>query len=252
MTQPSYLFGTIHVICPADYLWTTKMIAALNESKKVCFEMDLDDPNVMMQVATAMMDKNGKNLKDYFTAEQYDKLARYVKDSLGSDITMFQQFKPVALETLMEGKTAGCDNPVSYEEKIMATAKQGNKEVLGLETPQEQIAVLETIPVDSVIKDVMDVVNNKQQDAGDYDKMISAYKNQDLPALYAILKDSKEMGGNDMKNFLDERNKKWIDRMADKMEQSSVFFAVGAGHLWGTNGVINLLRKAGYKVEPIL
>ena len=57
--------------------------------------------------------------------------------------------------------------------------------------------------------------------------------------------------GNDLDAFLDERNKKWIDRMTDKMEQKSVFFAVGAGHLWGINGVINLLRKNGYTVVPV-
>lgn len=64
-----------------------------------------------------------------------------------------------------------------------------------------------------------------------------------------ILK-SKEEGDN-MDVFLDERNEKWIDRMTDRMEQKAIFFAVGAGHLWGPNGIIELLREDGYTVEPI-
>jgi uncharacterized protein YbaP (TraB family) len=56
----------------------------------------------------------------------------------------------------------------------------------------------------------------------------------------------------DLAGFIDVRNEKWISRMGEKMDQQSVFFAVGAGHLWGEYGLIKLLRAAGYKVEPIL
>jgi uncharacterized protein YbaP (TraB family) len=64
------------------------------------------------------------------------------------------------------------------------------------------------------------------------------------------MNDSKELQ-EEMGIFLDDRNKKWIPRMADKMNRSSIFFAVGAGHLWGDNGVITLLRNAGYNVEAV-
>lgn len=49
----------------------------------------------------------------------------------------------------------------------------------------------------------------------------------------------------------DERNEKWIDRMAERMDQKSIFFAVGAGHLWGEKGLIHLLKEQGYMVEPV-
>jgi uncharacterized protein YbaP (TraB family) len=54
-----------------------------------------------------------------------------------------------------------------------------------------------------------------------------------------------------MDAFLDERNKKWIERMEERMEQKPVFFAVGAGHLLGENGLIQLLRNSGYTVVPM-
>jgi len=151
---------------------------------------------------------------------------------------------------MLATKGVMCANPVSYEENIMAKAQKDHKEIVGLEEPAEQIALLDNIPIDSVVKDLMDELNGKQDDNGDYEKMVRAYKSQDLPALYVLLKKSDGLG-TDIGAFLDERNKKWIDRMVDKMEQKSVFFAVGAGHLWGNNGIITLLRKAGYTAEPI-
>ena len=80
--------------------------------------------------------------------------------------------------------------------------------------------------------------------------MIKAYKNQDIPELYNQILKAKEEGDN-LDVFLDERNEKWIDRMAERMDQRSVFFAVGAGHLWGPKGLINLLREQGYTVTPV-
>ena len=248
--KSSYLFGTIHQICKDDYVWTDKMKTSLDKSEKVCFEMDMDDPALMMQVATGLIDNSGKTLKDYFTPDQYQRIKSYMKDSLGMDIAMFEHMKPVALQSVISMKETQCDNPVSYEETIMKTAQDDKKEILGLEEAKEQLDVLETLPVDSVIKELADALENKSKDDTEYNKMITAYKQQDIPTLYTLITQSKELGDG-MDAFLDTRNKKWIPRMAEKMNKNSIFFAVGAGHLWGDNGVISLLRKDGYTIEPI-
>ena len=250
LTKPSYLFGTIHQICADDYLWTDKMNSSLEKSEKVCMEMDMDDPNLMTEVATGLIDVSGKTLKDYFTPEQYGRLKKYMKDSLGMDIALYAAMKPVALQSIISLGEGKCSNPVSYEEKLMAIAQKSNKEILGLEEAKEQLAVLETIPVDSVIKEVMEVIDRKPTADTEYDAMIAAYEQQDIPKLYKMITTSKELGDG-MEAFLDTRNKKWIPRMTEKMNKNAVFFAVGAGHLWGDNGVISLLRKDGYTVEPL-
>src|SRR5689334_20196089 len=81
MKKASYLFGTIHLICEEDYLWTNAMKKSLSASEAICFEMDMDDPTLMTQVAMGMLDQSGKQLKDYFTEEQYTRLAKFVEDS---------------------------------------------------------------------------------------------------------------------------------------------------------------------------
>ena len=252
LSKPSYLFGTMHKICKDDYIWTDAMKTSLEKSEKICLEMDMDDPTVMMAIAGGLIDKSGKQLKDYFTPEQYKLVSQYLKDSLELDIAMFQQMKPIMLQTVMGLSEVSCKNAVSYEENIMKTAQETDKEILGLEDPQEQLNVLESIPADSVINSVLEEVTGHKNPEGDddYNKMIVAYKQQDIPALYQYITQSKSIS-DDMGEFLDVRNKKWIPRMATKMEKSSVFFAVGAGHLWGENGVISLLRNDGYKVEMV-
>lgn len=250
MAKPSYLFGTIHLICKEDYVWTKKMQESLTKSDKVCFEIDMDDPQVMMKVATAFIDNSGKKLSDYFTREQYKLLTAYVKDSLGMDIAVFEHLKPIALQTVMSTTGTICANSTSYEDSIMKTALKDKKEIIGMEDPQEQIDLIDNLSTDSVVKELMDVIQNHPANDSELYKLIAAYKKQDLPALFELMKNSKEQS-EDLGPFLDERNKKWIPRIKEKMQHSSVFFAVGAGHLYGPEGVINLLRKQGYTVKPL-
>ena len=251
LQKASWLFGTIHMICPRDYFWTISMQLSLDSSQVVCFEMNLDDPSIMVEAASSMIDTSGKTLKDYFTDEQYKKLEKYVNDSLGMPISTFQSMKPIALDMLMTSKNMSCSNPVSYEENILEDAKKSNKTITGLEEAKEQIAILESIPVDSIIKDMMEnIKGDTSYNNNNYDDLVAAYKKQDLGSLYTLLQQSNDIG-TDMGVFLDDRNKKWIGRIEAKMKTKPVFFAVGAGHLWGPNGVIALLRKKGYTVEAV-
>ena len=250
LKKPSFLFGTIHLICIDDYLWTPKMKECLNKSDNVCFELNLADPSVMAQVAIGLVDSSGKNLEDYFTQDQFKLLKKYINDSLGINISLFNKMKPIALQSIFSSSGLNCTNPTSYEDSIMKTAQASGKQISGLEDPEEQIAALEKIPIDSVVVQLMDEMQNNQKSDSEYNKLIAAYKSQDLPLLYQLITTSSEPG-DELGVLLEDRNKKWISRMSNKMNQSSVFFAVGAGHLWGDTGVITLLRKAGYTVKPL-
>lgn len=226
------------------------MQQAFQKAQEICFEMDMDDPAVMMTIAMGLMDNSGKTLEDYFKPEDYKKLSNYIRDTLGMSISMLESMKPTILPIIFTGKSSHCKTTVSYEEKLMDAARKAKKNIVGMEKPEEQIELFNKLPTDSVIKEVMDMVNGIDQEDTTYNKMINAYKTQDLPALDDLINRSKELDDN-MTAFVDERNIKWIPRMVDMMDQKSMFFAVGAGHLWGENGIINLLRKEGYAVKPL-
>jgi uncharacterized protein len=249
LKAPSYLFGTIHMLCPDDYIWTEAMKKSLAGCKQVCFELDMDDPSVLMSAATGMMSAADKKLQDYFTPEQWTRLSRFMKDSVGTDLSQMQMMKPMVLESILASKTVSCAIPVSYEANIMEQAQRAKQTIVGLEEVDEQIAVFNSLPDDTVVASLMQMTDSFAESKAEYAKMIAAYKAQDLPGLYQQVRSSKELGDN-LGTFLDERNQKWVPRMTKMMAQPT-FFAVGAGHLWGTEGVISLLRKAGYTVTPV-
>jgi uncharacterized protein len=250
MKYPSYVFGTIHMLCQKDYLWTAAMKKSLRSCKEVCFELDMDDPTVMMQVAMGMVDNSGRKLKDYFSPEDYAIVEKFVKDSLRLNIDQFQQMKPAVLQSMFATKALNCKSPVSYETNIMSEAKALKMQVTGLEEPSEQLELFNGMVEDSVVKELVAMAKDYSKERNEYQKMLKAYKQQDLALLYQIIEEGKVAGGT-TEQFLDERNEKWIDRMQERMEQKPVFFAVGAGHLWGDKGIIQLLKNTGYTLEPV-
>lgn len=250
MKKSSYLFGTIHMVCPEDYLWTPVMKKSLKECREVCFEMDMDDPSVMMEVAMGMTDNSGKKLKDYFSDSDFHYVEKFVADSLGMDIGMFMQMKPAALQSLFATKAVSCTTPVSYEVRIMEEAKKHKMTVSGLELANEQLELLNSLSAETVVKDLLAMSKDYSGETAEYSNMLQAYKAQDVAMLYRIILEHSSEGDN-LDAFLDQRNRKWVSRMEDKMEQQPVFFAVGAGHLAGENGLISLLRNAGYTVTAV-
>jgi uncharacterized protein YbaP (TraB family) len=163
---------------------------------------------------------------------------------------MFQQMKPAALQSLFATRAVACSNPVSYEANIMDEAKKLKKNITGLEEASEQLALFDSMPQDSIVSDLVKMARDYSKERTEFNRMLAAYKKQDLQALHQIIEESRT-SSDDLNAFLDERNKKWIERMEGKMEQQPVFFAVGAGHLPGENGIIQLLRNEGYSVEPV-
>lgn len=255
LAKPSYVFGTIHMICKDDFVWTNAMQRAFAASEKVCMEMDLDDPATTFAAAAGLMSTDGKTLRDYFTPEEYQRLDAWMKKENGMGLELLNMMKPAMLLSLVSVRAGACDSTLSYEIVLMEKAKSGKtpKEILGLEPVAEQLAVLNSIPADTIVKQVMAVVDH--QDAGgddEFGNLVAAYKTQNLTRLDSLMGISPTLQSGDRAIMLDDRNARWIDRMAGYMKSHQTFFAVGAGHLPGTGGVLELLRKAGYTVEAVV
>jgi uncharacterized protein len=143
---------------------------------------------------------------------------------------------------------------VAMEQIIMQQAKENRKSIKGLETMAYQMSIFDSIPYKVQAEQLVQYIDNVgkgNDDNKEYEDLVSAYKNQDLNKLEALTKQS-DMG---MANYSDlllyNRNRKWVMKLKTLMTQNSLVIAVGAGHLPGENGVINLLRKAGYTLTPM-
>ena len=112
------------------------------------------------------------------------------------------------------------------------------------------MGVFDKIPDSVEAQMILEMIRKMPEQRTEFAQMVEAYKKEDIQKLGEEMTDSPEWKGfEDI--MLYNRNRNWISVMAAAMKEGTQLFAVGAGHLPGKEGVINLLRKAGYKVEPV-
>jgi len=247
--QPSYLFGTIHLICHDDYVWTPVMQKAFDASDKVAFEMDMDDPELLTKIAAGMSLADTSEEREPFTEDQYKLLVDYFK-GMGIPEETVKTSEPFALLSILYTRILSCNIPESYEGNIMKMAIPKHKEIVGLESVDEQMAVINSMSGDSMSNVVVDMIQHIEAFKVQYKEMLQYYKKQDLPSLYNVLLETPDYKG-DLNILLYNRNAKWIHEITALAKAQPTFIAVGAGHLWGDKGVIALLKQQGYKVEPM-
>jgi uncharacterized protein len=251
LKQPSFLFGTFHLLCKEDIHFSDALKRAIKSSDEIYMEMDLDDPSTMLSGMLYMNMKDGKKLQDLYTPEEYQRLQNYFSDTLQMPMMMFQKAKPYFLVALLYPKMMNCATPAGIEEELMKIAKEDKKEIKGLETMQFQASVFDSIPYEWQAKELLKNIDSFSVYKSEFEQMLDLYKKQELDSMRNMITKS-EFGSEKYEDLLlNDRNKNWVKQLKEIMKNESVFVAVGAGHLVGDFGLINLLRKEGYKVEPL-
>jgi len=250
-SKPSYLFGTIHLICPADFSLSDSLKSAIAKTQQVALEIDMDDPGLMAAMMKTMNMSNGNELKKLLTEPEYAKLNQFYKDSVGMGIAMFEKAKPFVLMGPLFNAVLACQ-PQSYEMSLVELAGKQKSEVIGLETIDEQMAIFDSIPYKDQAKMILMMIDSLPQARREFKGLVDLYKAQKVNELYTTsLKSEFGMDGNE-EVMLFSRNLKWISKIKKIITDKPTLFAVGAAHLGGEKGVISLLRKEGYTVQPVL
>ncbi len=250
LQQPSYLFGTIHMICKKDFFLSDVAKEKFTSSKQIYLELDMDDPQLQVNMMRLMQLPAGESLKSKFGEKSSSKLDSFLNKEMSMRLAVFDRFKPMMLISLIAQRILSCTEMESYEMSFVKMASQQKKELLGLERIDDQVAVFDAIPDSAEIRSIINMIGNIDEQKVEFNRMVAFYRNQDLKALYKLMIESPEMLGS-QELLLDRRNQHWIPVMESAMKKSPTFFAVGAGHLPGNNGVIELLRKQGYTVNPV-
>lgn len=250
LQQPSYLFGTIHMICKEDFLISEIVKQKFNSSKQVYLELDMDDPQLQVTMMQQMQLPDKETLKNKLGESNFKKLDSFLQKEMNMNLIMFDKFKPMMVMSILAQRLLPCAGMESYDMNFAKMATEQKKELLGLEKVEDQLGVFDAIPDSLEIRSIMNMVNDFESHKKEFSRMSSIYKTQDLDALYQLMAESPEMMGS-QELLLDRRNRNWIPVMESVMKNSTTFFAVGAGHLAGSQGVLELLRKQGYKVKGI-
>jgi hypothetical protein len=251
LPAPSYLFGTFHLMCKTDIHLSNNLRQALKNSGEVYFEMDMDDLSNTLGALLFMKMKNDTTLKDLYTPEQYKKLDGFFRDTLHISMTLLQKMKPLFLQALLYPKMMPCNTMSGMEEALMALAQENKKEIKGFETIEFQASVFDSIPYQVQANELLKSIDSLGEYKKEFQKTLAIYKSQRLSEIENMFTTSEFEVSDNQDLLLDKRNKNWVAQLRELLLHKSLFIAVGAGHLVGTNGLIALLRKEGYTLRPV-
>lgn len=250
LETPSYVFGTIHVMCPEDLSFSPELEAAISQSRQLVFELDFDDPALMTELQAGLMLEEGQTLKSFYSEDEYAMIDAYTSKAFGQSADQLGTMKPFFLMSMLYPQYLGC-TPASMEMELMNRADLSTTEIMGIETVKEQLDAIDALSLEAQAEMLLESIEEFEEQRDNLLEMVAIYKSGDAEKLYAV--SSEEFG--EYEGFdeimLAGRNRKWIDRMENMMEAKPTFFGVGAAHLGGDEGVINLLRNAGYTVTPV-
>jgi uncharacterized protein len=250
--KPFYIMGTMHLMCREDAQLSKNLKEVLKRSDLIYFELDMDDVMGMMSGMSAMRMKNGVKLKDLVSPEEYTRIKNYFNKNGALPFNMVENFKPMLLASTVTEEQMSCKTQ-SGVEMMMMEENDGKKEILGLETMADQAGIFDSIPYKDQVKELLKLLDSTQTgNTGEgLKELVSAYKKQDLKKIEAITLESEPGLKDYMDLLLYKRNRNWITKIKQVTGEKTIIFAVGAGHLVGKVGVLELLKKEGYALRPL-
>jgi uncharacterized protein YbaP (TraB family) len=251
MPAPSYLFGTVHLIPEKDFFFTDSMQSAFDKSGQLILEIDINIPIFkQLMLAKDIYLPNKRSLEDYMSEQAYRQYRSDLIDSLQiseTTVNMTARIKPIFASGLILNELL--EKPVQYEQFLNNRASDNKIPVKGLETIDYQMEVVNNISIEEQIE-MLAEGGNAAGMKRDYDILIQSYKEQDIQTLSKLI-ESEEFSADTQQQLLSNRNTNWIPIIEKEILKTPSFIAVGAGHLAGKAGIIQLLKEEGFTLSPI-
>lgn len=252
--KPSYLVGTIHMLCEEDFLIDARIRKSFDNTEQLFLEVDFDDPTVIHE----MMMKESlakKPLKKRLSQAQYARFSEYLENHSQFSIDTFEQLNYMGIYSFLSLESVSCQNIKMFEQELMVLAHKSDKEIYGLETMADRKKVFAALTPekDEMMSEAHITMFREMKQT--FVEMVDIYQQEDIVMMMEFMANSNGlfMKWDEVKAvLLDERNHKWVDKISIVVQQKPTVFAFGAGHLAGEQGVIQLLRDAGLNVKPIM
>lgn len=250
-----YLLGSVHVLKEEHYPLPAVFERAFSNASLVVFETDIGTmmkPETQMQLMSKAQLPEEKTLKDVVSEKTYAALALHLKDSGMSEATV-ARFKPgfaVMMLAMLELQKEGYDPEAGMDIYFYKRTSKAGKMVRGLESLDFQmnlICDLSSAEGEAMMKSTLkDLKEAKTKFA----ELIKAWQTGDSASLEKLLNEAQKEDAAIMKKFLTDRNLKWAPQIEELAKgTNNAVVIVGAGHLVGKDGVVELLRQKGYKVS---
>jgi uncharacterized protein len=248
-----YLFGTVHILPPKVDWFAGETKQAYDKSSEVILEILEPDPSVSQRlVETYAVDPDGPALTAKLTKESKVRYELAMKE-LGIPVSAFETYEPwfvsVNLGVLPLMK-AGFNVADGVEEKLKLAAKRDGKKLGELESFEQQLQFFDRIPEKVSLAMLDDGVREISNVVKEFDDLVASWKKGEADSIGKVLNKSLEKFPEMKKVILTDRNQRWADWIQKRLQKpGTVFIAVGAGHLAGSNSVQSFLDAKNIKVR---
>ena len=251
-----YLGGTCHLLRKADYPLPKEFDIAYAASDELVFEVDpalVQSPEFAIRLMAESVYRDGRTLKSVLSAEAYEALSQQAKKS-NLPIEVIQNTKPgtaIMMLTLQEFSKAGVTQE-GVDSHYHKKALRDNKPIASLETADFQLDLITSLGDGNESEFVIYGIQDLDKIAVFFDTLIQAWKAGNLPTIEQLFVDDMKQYPEIYNQFVVERNKNWLPQIETMlMDAPTEYILVGAGHMVGEDGVIELLEAKGYEVSPV-
>ncbi|MFO8025015.1 TraB/GumN family protein [Thiohalophilus sp.] len=250
--QTSYLLGTIHSEDPRVTRLPDPIQKTFDQSKIFCAEMKMD-ATTQIRMSQGMMYLDGQKLDEQIEPELYEK-TRALIGHYGIPAQMVPMLKPWAAGLLLSVPKPESGMFLDY--LLYQTAQEQDKELCGLETPEEVIELFDNTPLTTQISLLRVAVREHSNLEHMVEEMLQVYLARDLDELLEFSERELEKSGKDVSalvndSLIEQRNRNMLETMQVKLKKGNAFIAVGALHLPGDVGLLRMLEAQGYRVKAI-
>lgn len=234
------------MMCAEDFEIKDKVKTALEKCDELVMEFDFtnEDEIAVLQQMNTTTDR----ISDHLDEAEKIEFENIINLNFNLSIGDADQMAPMMIINMMLLKAIDCDDIKLFETELIALAQQKDIKLGGIESAAEQMEIAAKV-FDS--KELLRQLKSADEFKEAFKEMVEAYKKEELEEIGSFLNDERFLNQDSKETIVMERNRNWIKRMPALMKNHSAFFAVGAGHLTGSEGVIHLLRKKGYSVNPV-
>lgn len=250
-----YLFGTVHVLKPGLGWFDEGVKAAFDKSDELVLEMIEPDAATMQGlIMKTALNPKGPTLTEKLPADKREAYAKAMTD-VGVPAAALDRFDPwfAAVTLSIAGlPKLGYDPESGAERTLSVAAKAANKQVIGLETAEQQLGYFDALPEPLQVKFLVSTVDDYPRMATELDKMIASWSAGDPEALGKTMNEELADTPELSKVLLADRNTRWAEWIEQRLQKpGTVFVAVGAGHLAGAESVQAQLAKHKLTVTRI-
>lgn len=254
-----YLLGSVHLLTEADYPLSPLLDAAYADAAELVFELSPAD--MLSGEASGRMMKLGalpvgETLKDHVSAETWEAVERYVDAGGYLPLTAIERMRPWLLAltlSVMEMQRAGLKPQFGIEQHFIQRMRSDGKQGLGLESIDEQLALFAEGSSEEQDQQLRQTLEQMPEMDEQLERMLALWRAGDGEALHAMMKEEMADYPALYERLISERNRNWIPELeAQLADPGNELVVVGAAHLVGEDGVVELLRQRGHRVERVV